>query len=170
MRLKIGVFSIVMCGAIGVACAAPRVLAQDAPPAPATPAPPAPEAPAAAAAAPAGKKTTWDGIYTKEQADKGEKLYTELCLKCHGAEAVGADAPGLAGGQFASDWDMLTVNQLFDRVRNTMPQDDPQTLSREDTAAVLAYMFVKNNFPPGDAPLPSAGDALSQITYVSNKP
>jgi hypothetical protein len=64
----------------------------------------------------------------------------------------------------------LTVAELFDRVRNTMPQDDPQSMNREDTAAVLAYMFTKNGFPSGDSPLPSDGDSLARIKYLANKP
>lgn len=123
----------------------------------------------AQAAAPEGQ-STWSGVYTREQAAKGETLYAAQCAECHGADAGGADAPTLAGGEFASNWDGLDVAQLFDRVRNTMPQDDPQTLNREDTSAMLAYMFVKNGFPSGETPLPTTGDALSQIKYLANKP
>ena len=51
-----------------------------------------------------------------------------------------------------------------------MPQDDPGTLSREDTAALLAYLFVKNGFPAGETPLATAGDELGKIIYLAKQP
>ena len=122
------------------------------------------------AQAPPAAKTTWDGVYTREQAAKGEQIYNDQCAKCHGPEASGADAPTLSGGEFASDWDSMTVGQLFDRVRISMPQDNPQSLSREDVAALLAYIFSKNSFPTGDTALSTQGDVLTQIKYMANKP
>src|SRR5207244_3838464 len=77
------------------------------------------------AAQDAGKKSTWDGVFTQDQATKGETVYNDKCAKCHGPNGAGADAPALVGAEFASDWDGLSLDQLFDRTRNTMPQDDP---------------------------------------------
>jgi mono/diheme cytochrome c family protein len=115
-------------------------------------------------------KTTWDGVYSDAQATKGEAIYIDKCAKCHGVDGSGGDAPELQGGGFAADWDGLTVAQLFDRTRSSMPQDNPQSLSRDDTAAILAYLFRKNGFPPGSADLSSAGEALNAIKYVAVKP
>jgi mono/diheme cytochrome c family protein len=28
--------------------------------------------------------TVWDGVFTREQADRGEKLYADRCARCHG--------------------------------------------------------------------------------------
>jgi mono/diheme cytochrome c family protein len=117
----------------------------------------------------ADKKTTWDSVYTQDQATKGETLYNDKCARCHGVNGAGADAPALVGSDFAADWDGLSVDQLFDRTRNTMPQDDPQSLSRDQTAQVLAFMFQKNGFPAGEMELPGASDALHSIMYVATK-
>jgi mono/diheme cytochrome c family protein len=114
--------------------------------------------------------TTWDGIYTKEQAQKGEAIYSDKCEKCHGPNGAGADAPSLAGGEFASDWDSMSVGQLFDRIRVSMPQDNPQSLSREDVSALLAFIFSKNSFPAGQTDVPTDGTVLGQIKYMANKP
>ena len=51
-----------------------------------------------------------------------------------------------------------------------MPQDDPQSLSREETSALLANIFQKNGFPAGETDLPIQADALHVIKYVANKP
>ena len=115
-------------------------------------------------------KTTWDGVYSKGQANKGEAIYNEKCQKCHGADASGADAPSLADSGFAGDWDGLTVQQLFDRTRSSMPQDAPQSLGREETAAIIAFLLSKNNFPSGEADLSERGEMLGTIKYVATKP
>jgi quinoprotein glucose dehydrogenase len=115
-------------------------------------------------------KTIWDGVYTKGQAQKGEAIYNEKCSKCHGADGAGGDAPSLADSGFAGDWDGLTVLQLFDRTRSSMPQDAPQSLSREETASVLAFIFSKNNFPAGETDLSDRGEMLGMIKYVATKP
>jgi mono/diheme cytochrome c family protein len=115
-------------------------------------------------------KTTWDGVYSKAQAAKGEAVYNEKCQKCHGADAAGSDAPSLADSGFAGDWDGLTLAQLFDRTRSSMPQDAPQSMGREETATIIAYLLSKNNFPAGDADLSERGEILGTIKYVATKP
>jgi len=115
-------------------------------------------------------KTTWDGVYSKAQAAKGEAVYNEKCQKCHGADAAGSAAPSLADSGFAGDWDGLTLAQLFDRTRSSMPQDAPQSMGREETATIIAYLLSKNNFPAGDADLSERGEILGTIKYVATKP
>ena len=115
-------------------------------------------------------KTVWDGVYTKAQAQKGEAIYNEKCSKCHGSDAGGGDAPSLSDSGFAGDWDGLTVLQLFDRTRSSMPQDAPQSLSREETVSLMAYIFSKNNFPAGEIDLSERGEMLGIIKYVATKP
>jgi mono/diheme cytochrome c family protein len=66
----------------------------------------------------------WDGVYTEEQAKRGEPLYTATCASCHGPDLSGGEmAPGLTGGEFRSDWDGLSVGDLFERTRVSMPQN-----------------------------------------------
>jgi mono/diheme cytochrome c family protein len=115
-------------------------------------------------------KTTWDAVYSRAQASKGEAIYNEKCQKCHGADAAGSDAPSLADSGFAGDWDGLTLQQLFDRTRSSMPQDAPQSMGREETAAIIAYLLEKNNFPAGDDDLSERGEMLGIIKYVATKP
>jgi S-disulfanyl-L-cysteine oxidoreductase SoxD len=115
-------------------------------------------------------KTTWDGVYSEAQATKGEAVYNDKCSKCHGADGTGGDAPDLVGGGFAADWDGLSVAQLFDRTRSSMPQDNPGSLSRDEAAAIITYLFRKNGFPAGATDMSSAGEYLGQIKYVAVKP
>jgi mono/diheme cytochrome c family protein len=116
-------------------------------------------------------KTTWDGVYTEAQAKRGEALYTEKCSGCHGPELSGADtAPSLTGPDFNASWNDLSADELAERIRVTMPADAAGTLSREDTAAIMAFIFSKDNFPAGDTELPTASEALKEIKILAQKP
>ena len=119
----------------------------------------------------AQSKTTLDGIYTETQAKRGEKIYAESCASCHGDDlSGGGQTPALAGKEFNGDWNDLTMNDLFDRTRLSMPADKPGTLKPEQTADVIAYLLKKGNFPAGAADLPAEIAALKAITFVSAKP
>jgi mono/diheme cytochrome c family protein len=116
-------------------------------------------------------KTVWDGIFTAEQAGHGAAAYAERCGSCHGPSLQGSEeAPGLAGGEFLSHYDRQTVADLFERVRTTMPQNAPATLSREQYAEVLAFLMQSNGFPVGSTPLDSRSEELAAIAFVAAPP
>src|SRR5581483_6623527 len=78
-------------------------------------------------------RTTWDGVYTETQAKRGEAVFIDFCSNCHGRNLEGADmTPPLTGGVFTANWDGLTVGDLADRIRVSMPFDRPGTLGRQD--------------------------------------
>src|ERR1022692_466442 len=92
-------------------------------------------------------RSIWDGIYTKEQADRGNTLYAQYCAACHSQDLMGGEiAPPLSGGQFVSNWNTLSVGEFFERVRVSMPGDNPGGLSRQQYADILALVFSKNGF------------------------
>ena len=79
----------------------------------------------------AQEKSQWDGVYTEAQAQRGEPLYQQYCSSCHGPDMAGGEmAPGLAGGEFSANWNDLSLGQLFERMRTSMPQNNPGSLSR----------------------------------------
>ncbi len=116
-------------------------------------------------------QSTWDGIYTKEQADRGNELFAQFCAACHGQDLSGGEiAPALTGGQFLSNWDTLTVGELFERVRVSMPANNPGGLNRQQYADVLAFVFSKNAFPAGTAELSNKTEWLAQLKFEARKP
>jgi mono/diheme cytochrome c family protein len=133
-------------------------------------------APITAAAAPVavsaqGAKTQWDGVYTVDQAKRGEKLYAEKCSSCHGPDMNGGEmAPGLTGGEFTSNWNDLSLGDLFERMRISMPQNAPGSLSRQDNADILSYILNKGNYPAGNAELPTQTEVLNGVKFVAVKP
>ena len=116
-------------------------------------------------------KTVWDGVYSKEQQRRGRALYDERCASCHGSELTGLDvAPPLAGGAFQSNWTGLTVGDLAERIRISMPQGNEGTLSRQQVSDVIAAIFAVNEYPAAQMDLPKELEQLKQIQIAARKP
>jgi mono/diheme cytochrome c family protein len=115
-------------------------------------------------------KTVWDGVYSDAQAKRGETIFADKCSKCHGADLSGGDAPGLVGSEFGGNWDDLSLGDLADRIRVGMPQDNPQSLTRDQVADLVALILNRNRMPAGQADLPGQAEPLKAIKYKANKP
>src|SRR5262245_63503562 len=77
------------------------------------PPPKAEETPAAT-----GARTVWDGVYTEEQAKRGEGLYRQSCATCHGDALLGREmASPLTGPVFNSNWNGVMLGDLMERMR-----------------------------------------------------
>ncbi len=116
-------------------------------------------------------RTVWDGVYTDDQAKRGEAFYGKECASCHGGELTGGEsAPPLSGDSFFANWNGLTLGDLFERMRVSMPQNAPGSLSRQQNADILAFILKANQFPAGKAELDRQTEILKQIKFDSTKP
>jgi mono/diheme cytochrome c family protein len=105
-----------------------------------------------------------EGVYTEEQAKRGEAVSAKLCASCHGPDLTGGEAgPALVGLEFIGNWTNLTVADFFDRVHSTMPADSPGTMTAQQTSDVSAYVLKLNKYPAGKVELPSDLGALKSI-------
>ena len=113
--------------------------------------------------------TVWDGVYTAEQARRGNGLYQANCAACHGDSLQGGEAaPPLAGDTFNSTWEGVKLGDLFDRIRSTMPQNQPGSLSRAQNSDVLAFILASGKFPAGDKAFDA--QAMAETTFRSYRP
>jgi cytochrome c len=118
-----------------------------------------------------GPRTVWDAVYNETQAKRGEAIFVDACSNCHGRTLEGADmTPPLTGGAFMANWDGLSVGDLADRIRSSMPLDRPGSLSRQDNVDVVAYILRFNQFPAGKDELPREIQTLKQIVFKAQKP
>ena len=125
----------------------------------------------APAQAPVPTRSVWDAVFTSEQAKRGQPLYNKECGACHGSSLSGGEsAPPLAGSEFLSTWNGLTVGDLFERVRKTMPAGKPGKLSREVNADIVAFLLAFNEFPAGEKELPRLTEVLADIRIEATKP
>lgn len=117
------------------------------------------------------QRSVWNGVFTTEQAQRGQARYKEFCASCHGDTLEGGEsAPPLAGGGFLANWNTLTVGDLFDRTRSTMPQNKPGSLNRETNAEIMAYLLSANQFPAGKEALSQRSEILKEIRIEAVKP
>jgi S-disulfanyl-L-cysteine oxidoreductase SoxD len=116
-------------------------------------------------------RSVWDGVYTAEQSKRGQEAYAKECASCHGSDLTGGEsAPALAGPGFLSNWTTLTVGDLFERTRVSMPENDPGKLSRAQLADVIAYLLSANRFPEGKVELDKQTEVLKQIRIDAEAP
>ena len=132
---------------------------------------------AAAQAAGAGApqdapRSAKEGVYTAVQAARGKALYDEQCMSCHGAMTSFTPdlAPLLGDYVFQTTWKNRSLAQLFDRIRDTMPQTKPRTLSPDQTVDLIAYILSANGLPAGEAALAYDADTLKQIRMDAGGP
>ena len=117
-----------------------------------------------AQAAPAGARTVWDGVYTDAQAERGAAVYKSACSECHGADLTGDGfAPALTGPEFSGNWNELSVGDLFERIRISMPPSGPATVTPAQKADILAHVFKLNKYPAGKTELEGKTEVLKLI-------
>src|SRR5687767_10523531 len=115
--------------------------------------------------------SVWSGVYTDEQAKRGEAVSNKLCTSCHGPELSGGEAgPTLVGLEFTGNWNNLTVLDFYDRVHTTMPADAPGTMTPRQATDVIAYVFKLNKYPAGKTELPTDVALLKGIKIEGAQP
>jgi mono/diheme cytochrome c family protein len=118
----------------------------------------------------AQSRSVWDGVYTKEQAKRGQAVYIDQCARCHSENLGGGESsPGLAGEVFVQRWTGKTVGDLFERILRTMPSDNPETLSPKQVSDLVAYILGANSFPAGQKELDRDIAPLKEIR-IETKP
>ena len=159
MKMRIVVVAVISAGALGAFRSSVR----------AEPTISLPQGPATSSTEPS--QSVWDGVYTKEQAERGGQFYSQGCARCHGPDLTGGEtAPALTSGEFKTNWSGLSVDDLFERIKVSMPQDSPGSLSRQQTADILAFVLSKGGFPAGERELAREAEVLKGIRFEATKP
>jgi mono/diheme cytochrome c family protein len=107
------------------------------------------------------KKSVKAGVYTAAQADRGQTLFRSKCASCHAPNRFTDDF-------FYQSFAGKPLWEMFDVISDSMPEDNPGSMKKEEYADVIAYLLKLNNFPTGETELPIDKDALSAI--VMEKP
>ncbi|HEX8029489.1 MAG TPA: cytochrome c [Vicinamibacterales bacterium] len=115
-------------------------------------------------------KTVWDGVFSKEQADRGAAVYKTACSECHGNDLAGDGfAPALMGSDFMGNWTDLTVGDLFERIRISMPPSGPNGVTPAQKADIVAHLMNQNKFPAGATELEPKTEVLKGIKIEAKK-
>lgn len=114
----------------------------------------------------AGSRTTLDGVYSQEQADRGQAVYRRSCAGCHQANLNGTGgAPALHTSTFTENWREGYLSNLFHHIQTWMPpQDRKGTLPEQEYLDVMTYILSVNEFPAGPVELTKTD--LNTILFV----
>src|SRR5215471_17543702 len=105
-----------------------------------------------------------DGVYTEDQQKRGRAQFNEKCASCHNEDLSGGEiAPALFGGNFMANWNGLTVGDLFERIRLSMPPDNPDKINAQQRADIISLILSANGFPTGPKELDSRVEFLKDI-------
>lgn len=107
-----------------------------------------------------------DRLFTRLQADRGERTYMEHCALCHGGNLEGKGAPALGGPPFQAKWGdgNHTLEDLYYIVRTSMPYSEPGKLSKQQYLDVIAYVLKMNGYPEGERELVPNTAELRAVT------
>jgi cytochrome c len=89
-------------------------------------------------------RSVQSGVYTEEQAERGAKVFEDVCSSCH-------DPGEFGDGAYIDGWSGQIANDMIEQIRATMPEDNPGSLKRQDYVDVAAYFFRMNGLPKGDS-------------------
>ena len=106
-------------------------------------------------------------LRTRKEVGQGRRLYGRAggsradpvrskCASCHAPNRFTDDL-------FYTSFAGKPLWEMFDVISDSMPEDNPGSLKKEEYADVIAYLLKLNNFPAGDVDLPIDKDALSAI-------
>jgi mono/diheme cytochrome c family protein len=101
-------------------------------------------------------RSTMTGVYTADQAARGEQIYMNICVSCHPPATY-------TGETFRTSWGSRPLSELFTAITEKMPKNDPGSLTADEYAEVVAYLLQMNGIPAGKADLPGDVEALKTI-------
>lgn len=117
-------------------------------------------------------QTTWDGVYTQEQAQRGQKLVEAHCAICHGKNLFGSRAaPAIAGSEMLFIWDGRTLIELLETMRTSMPPGQVGIVTDQEFVDVIATMLGSSGFPSREeGDLSALGTELEHTVFKREKP
>jgi mono/diheme cytochrome c family protein len=116
----------------------------------------------------AAPRTILEGVYSTEQAARGEDAYNRNCARCHQPDLAGTGgAPALITTTFTDNWREGYLSNLFHHIQTWMPpQNLKGTLPEQRYLDILTYILSVNEFPAGPKELTTAD--LNNILFVGH--
>jgi quinoprotein glucose dehydrogenase len=103
-------------------------------------------------------RTVTDGVYTADQATRGQQEFQQSCASCHSANEF-------SGPIFQRIWAGRAVGEMYEFISMMMPDGDPGSLTPDEYASVIAYFLRQNQYPTGNAELAADAAALRGIVF-----
>ena len=102
-------------------------------------------------------QSVWDGVYTDDQAARGEATFNKTCVACHDLKGE------MTGDAFLNTWKGQKAFDLYDKIKSEMPMDNPGSLTPQTSIDIVSFLFKSNSFPSGKTELEAKDETLKQI-------
>jgi mono/diheme cytochrome c family protein len=89
--------------------------------------------------------------FAPDQVARGEEIWNNVCARCHAAGSDNPDAPKLLEPPPIKSF--TSAAGMFQYVQESMPNDEPMTLSQEQYWDVVAFILAKKGVSIGETPL-----------------
>ena len=122
----------------------------------------------AASAVEQAPPTIWDGRLHRRAGEAVNRRTRRLLVLPRRSVARQEAAPALVGDAFNANWEGTTMGDLFNRIRTTMPLNQPGALSRAQTADVVAFILQSGKFPAGMVAFDP--QAMGMVTFRTYRP
>ena len=118
-----------------------------------------------------GGKTIWDGVFTDQQAQRGQQVYQRACAVCH-LDTLRGDtvSPPLIGAEFLGRFTGQSAHEMVQNLRGSMPQNAPDSLGDRAYIDLVSYLLKANGSKAGSLELPLDVAELEKIAVVSQPP
>jgi mono/diheme cytochrome c family protein len=100
------------------------------------------------------RPTVLDGVYTEQQAQRGEEHYQAICAACHEGAEPEANPP--KGSEFIERWRDAPVSFLYNFIHTDMPGNKPGSLTEKTYIDLVAYLLQANGYRTGTSELTAA--------------
>jgi mono/diheme cytochrome c family protein len=108
----------------------------------------------------------WAGTYTIDQAERGRSVVAHHCSECHNEDLSGGEGPALIGPTFMVKWEMQSVERLFHKIRDTMPEVGSSDVTDAQKLDTVAFILQQNGYPAGPSELTDVKGALAGIRMI----
>jgi alcohol dehydrogenase (cytochrome c) len=101
------------------------------------------------------------GVFTKAQAEEGQKSYNRHCADCHHMSLKGSGhGPELAGPNFLSRWGQHSIADFISYNREFMPPEAAGSLSKSTVVNIVAHILQVNGAGMGEEALMADSELL----------
>lgn len=106
-----------------------------------------------------------EGFFTAAQAERGERVFMRVCVRCHGRDlmATDKDAANLTGPEFDIGWVGKTIAERFRTIKVNMPPNDPGNQTDQVYLDIISFILAFNGYKPGSKDLLVGAD-LNALT------